>query len=426
MGARLDLRTAALTLCALLLVGWGNVCLRYGVDLPFMDQWERPLVQIEKLLTGEHLSFLDDFWPQHNEGRKVVPTAISLALAAALGRYDVHAELGVGFALWVAVAWAVARLARAARMVPPAGAVLALLYLAASGSSRTTYFHLYSVTFERLIPELALLGSLAFVTARGLNWGTAALSAALLAAGQYSFPGAVACWLLVPTFALACRPRFGPWLLLVGSGVLSSLAYFVHYQTPAHHTPLSAGLSQPLGESFRFSLRFLGNPFSGDARTASFVAAATLAALIPLSWLALRRSPRAALAWMTLAAYSISQALLATITRLPMGGNSMRGDYVVHAVYLYVAAAALLLIAWPARVLARAVALAAMLSLLGLLRSDVRADLRWTRDTKLTARRCLVEDPAACDPHNPWLNHPGLETVRAAAMRARRLRVWGL
>jgi hypothetical protein len=311
-------------------------------------------------------------------------------------------------------------------MAPPAGVVLAVVYLALSGSSRSVYFHLYSVTFERLLPELTLVCSLALLCARGLSWRTAPVVVALLVVGQYSYPGEIAAWLLVPAYALiTSRRAWLPWLFLVAGGALSSLAYFWSYQHPAHHQPIGALFDQPIADWARFALRFLGNPLSGNARVAMIGAACTLVFFGVVSVLALRRDPRAALAWMGLGGYAISQAALATMTRLAMGmGHAMRGDYIVHASYLYVACAALLLCVLPGRraVAAGLIALSAV-SLGWMLMPGMRADLRSTHDAMLAARRCALEGGSPCDPANFWLA-PGVDVVRDRAAKARAVGVW--
>ncbi len=425
------LELAAVALLVAFLVTWTTVCVVYGVDLPFMDQWGRPVHQIDKMFRGQ-LGFFPDFWTQHNEARKVVPTAMSLALAAILGRYDTRAELVFGLALFAALAVAIARLARAAQMPASTAAALALLFVALAGSGRTSYFHLYSITFERLIPELGLAVSLTLFTGRGVTFQTASLGALLLVLGQYSFPGAAAGCLLVGAFVLTAFPRelpiaWRPLLLLVTVGIASTVAYFWSYRRPAHHTPLTAALAEPLSSQLRFVLRFLGNPVSGDPSSAVAWAIPTLLVFALGAGLAIHRpsTRRAALAWTTLGAYSLSQAVLATMGRLPMGlGHAMRGEYIVHATYLYVAAAALLTLLVPARSLVVAWLLVAAVSFLGLVSPGTRGELRETRAARLRAKACALSEAAApCDPDNFWLL-PSIDVVRRAAAHARRAGVW--
>jgi len=428
------LRIASLGLICAYFEVWTLIGVVYGMDLPFLDQWDTPLGQIIRLFSTGHLGFFD-LWSQHNEARKVVPTAISVALATLLGRYDVKVELLVGGVLLGAIVVAIARLARAGGMTRETALCLALLYTALAGSRRTITFHLYSVTFERLIPELAILVSLTLLVVRGPSWGTASASAALLVLGQYSFPGGIVGWLIVPGFAfLAFRQQLPrvvrPLLFVVACGALSSIAYFWRYGHPSGHPPLASAFAEPWTSWAQFILRFLGNPISGTQWVAALVGGLALLTGMVAGWRAVRVTDgvgkRLALASIALATYSITQAILATVGRLSMNlGHALRGDYVVHATYLYLAVAALVILAVPARAqpgLGLGLITISTVLFAILVSHDARQDLRVLRAAKSQARACALADwpdPAVCTPDNPWLNpSPGIVRERAALARA--------
>jgi len=110
-------------------------------------------------------------------------------------------------------------------------------------------------------------------------------------------------------------------------------------------------------------------------------------------------------------------------------GHAMRGDYILHASYLYAALAALAILAAPAR--AESWLVFAMLAISAatfatLLSPGVRQELRATREAKLRARACAVAewpDASVCEPGNPWLS-PSPTVVRYHAMRARAAGAW--
>ena len=433
------LRIASLGLILAFFSVWAVIGFVYGVDLPFLDQWDRPLAQIARLFSTGRVGLVD-LWLQQNEARKVFPTAISVGLAAALGRYEPKVELLVGGVLMVAVVVAIVRLARAGGMSMDAALGLALLFTALAGARRTAGFHLYSITFERLLPELAIVASLTLLVVGRPDWPAACASIALLVVGQYSYPGAIVGWLLVPGFALlafrdSLRPVAWPLLSVAACGALSSLGYFWSYGHPSHHPPLLRAFAEPWTSWRSFFLRFLGNPISGTPRAASIAALLALLACVVAGWLAVRRTTglerRLALAWLALAGYSISQAGLATLGRVSMDiGHALRSDYIVHAVYLYVALAALMLLAFPRPaepvLLVIVIAVSALL-FAPLLSRDVRQELRAVRASKLEARACaLAERPDAslCSPDNPWLR-PSPEIVRDRAAQARAAGAWG-
>src|SRR5690349_3177465 len=56
-----------------------ELILRYGVDLPFYDQWVAEAPLFAKI--WRHRASVADFWAQHNEHRMVFPKIVFVALA---------------------------------------------------------------------------------------------------------------------------------------------------------------------------------------------------------------------------------------------------------------------------------------------------------------------------------------------------------
>ena len=75
-----------------------NFIYRFGVDVPFWDQWE--LVPFLDLWASGTLS-LGDLFSQHNEHRIFFPRLIMLLLAAATG-WNSRAEMWFNFSLLLA------------------------------------------------------------------------------------------------------------------------------------------------------------------------------------------------------------------------------------------------------------------------------------------------------------------------------------
>ncbi len=429
-------RAVAAVLIAAFFAVWTALSIVYAVDLPHADQWYTPLMPIGHLFAG-NFAFSDDLWRQHNEGRKVVPTAVSVALAAALGRYDPRVELIVGGLLVAAIALLVARLAHASRISAVSSTSLALLFVALAGSMKTVYFHFFSTTFERLIPDLAVVGSLFLLLRFGPSLRTATACAGLLLAGQYSYPGGIAGWLVVSGFVLTARQGglravLRPLLLLVLCGALSTLAYFWSYERPPHHSPLGAIVELPPVEWLRFACRFLGNPMPVDrvGLAGGMILLCFVAASVAALWRAGQGPMRsAALAWIALGSQSIAQAVLATIARLPMDpGHATRPDYVLHGVFLYVAPAGLLLlVASPplARGVTAVLVGLSALSFLTLFMPRFRLELTTNHANQVQARACLRSAPSADDAgchDNPYLAR--LDELRSHAARARAVGAW--
>ena len=340
------------------LVTWTHVAGTYGVDVIRGDQWGAPANQILAMLDGRLT--IDKLAAQHNETRKPIPNLLSIAILAWSGHFNTQAELFVGFGLGTIILAIVAWLAwltfrRAAEVAILTGAFCSLLW-----SSRTFYFHMYSITFERLIPELCLVLMLAIVLWRGVTWSTVLFVAVCAFVAQYSYAGGAALWGLAVIFILIAYP--GDWranltkiVAFVLASAISSYFYFVDYSRPPHHSELWSMFDQSIGDMLKFFFMILGNAVDARGFAALILGLMVFVPFAVLFVLFLLRPPsddhRARHAvWFVIGGYSISQALLAMIGRLPMSiGHALRRDYVTHSMYIFVASIALLLLAAPER-----------------------------------------------------------------------------
>ncbi|MCX8049351.1 MAG: hypothetical protein N3A55_06790 [Methylohalobius sp.] len=215
-------------------------------------------------------------------------------------------------------------------------------------SPLTWYFHTWSITLERLIPEAALLGGAWLSLGRLGLMRKAAGFAALAAAGQYSFPGGIVLWPLLGLLFLREAIQQRAFLALLAYSVsfaLSTILFFTGYQHPPHHQPLSAIFEQSPAQIVSFFLIVLGLPFADGPYVAAFLGGANLC----LYALGIRRVWRCkqndavSWAWTVIGGYALSQALLATVGRLPMGmGHALRPDYITYGIYLLIAGSVLM------------------------------------------------------------------------------------
>ncbi|RIL01379.1 MAG: hypothetical protein DCC71_17905 [Proteobacteria bacterium] len=391
---------------AALLAAWGAILSKYGVDVPFGDQWDSPVRQLASLRAGDLT--LAELTYQHNEGRKLFPNLISLGVAMLAGHYDTRAELIVGPAVFAATLAALLVATRRAASRATC-ATIAAVATGIAWSPRTAWFHQYSITFERLLPELTLACALSLLVLRGGGW-TATLGAiALAGVGQFSFPSGIVAWPLLIGFVLLARranARVAAAALAGGALAVSAL-YFHGYVQPPHHSAPSAVLAEPPGRIAGFALAFLGNAFT-QARTGVWIGALGLLAWIALAARALRGPPGrerdVRLLWTVYGAFSVALAALTTITRLPMGAaHAARHDYVSQAMPLYVSIAALVLldVAPKRRHAVHALAIAASVAWASSLASDgFRRELEQRRQDRLRIKACIVlarhHDDDAC------------------------------
>jgi hypothetical protein len=254
-----------------------------------------------------------------------------------------------------------------------------------------------------------LVASLYLFIEKGVRFWVVIVAACLATIGQYSYPGGIAAWGLLPLFIVLGWPheirRSAPKLgMLIAIGMFATGAYFIGYQHPSHHPPISAISDQSPIEIFLFPLAFLGNLFRSNRAAAASLGAVSLLLFTAIA-ISRHRSPgngepcRGTAAWITLGVYSLSQAGMATIGRLPMGFlHASRPDYVMHTVYFFVAIAVLWLSPNPTTarpVFLRSAVLAvvtvvASIQAASVLRADFWNDLERISQTRRLAKACLL------------------------------------
>jgi hypothetical protein len=325
----------------------------YGVDIPRYDQWHKPADAIVESFSG------DLTWPtvieQHNESRKIFPTLISVTLARLSGSWNVQRELYVGWllssvitSLMLGLFWRTAT--KRWFIICLFGSCFAL----AMWSPQFHELRLASITFERLLPEVCLLAGV-LLWWRRMQPVPLALSLATLAIiAQYSYAGGIVVALIFALLFAAGIERWGRRAWAIGLGIylcillLSSLVYFFDYETPERHSSIESFWSYSPVQMWLFCARFLGNPFAWDDNVAFLLGSVSFLLVVVALWAAwaLRKDETTRLlsyGWLAVAAYSLGQALLATLMRLPLSLEfAMRQDYRSHALYLPFAALAII------------------------------------------------------------------------------------
>lgn len=332
-----------------ILVGWVCFISVYGTDVPHADQWSTPLQFLIRWADGN--IEIADLWRQHNESRRFWPNVISIAVASVGGRYDPALELWIGYGLSCLNLGLMAYLFW---RIDPTPRVWVFVFFATAlyWSDRTRIFHMFSITFERLLAESGLLGAICLLTSASLSWGRIAAAILLGSVAQFSHAGGAVVWLLLvalvallPSDSFQRLSKRAALAVVLGSGSASSVLYAWGYESPPHHSALTDFfVSSPI-DVFIFVTRFVGNPVTPQ----SPVLVGTVAGVILLSLVYVHfqrpvrdRGGPIPIAWLVLGAYSWVEALVAAIGRLPMGlEHAMRADYVIHGVYTYCAIVAL-------------------------------------------------------------------------------------
>ena len=343
----------------LLCIGiWAWYLAQYGIDIPRADQFNTPAEQIEAAARGE-LTF-NLLIQQHNESRKLLPNLISLSLYQLRGFWDVRAELWLSWAMGILCVVAVAQLSWLTTRRLVNTATLTALFSGLLWSAHTFYFHFFSVTFERFLPQLLLVSMMIGFLRYGISWGTVISASLASTLAQFSYASGIVVWPLMLVTLLLFEPgnlrRNRPKLVFFLLSAIPGFWLFFHdYATPIHHTPLSAILDVSIGSMFVYVIHFLGNSITNNDGWISILGILMGVTYLVLSTHVLfskREDPewKARITWVVVGGYSLAQAILSMIGRLPMKlMPEGRLDYVTHPFYLIIAVFALLLLAMPSR-----------------------------------------------------------------------------
>jgi hypothetical protein len=408
---------AALAACA---PAW--LILRYGVDVPYWDQWDvAPF--FEKLSNGSLTGA--DLFAQQNEYRQFFPNLVFVALGRLTG-WNVRVEMLACLLLACLAALSVRSLGSRTSADESDGGPPFLLASLLVFSAVQYENWLFGVQVVYFVPGACVTAGL--VAAYSERLGTRAslaVCACLAAVATFSSANGVACWLVLPLGVLAARREARAsarrWLPLWGACLALCLAAYVYgYRTPAAHPAPTEAAGRPLDAAVYF-LALSGGPLALGPRpltVAVLAGAFALAAYALACAYVLRHRADAALvrragAWAALGAYSVITAAMVTAGRLGFGvAQSLSSRYTTFTLYLLVALVYLLpcVAAHAARrgrglaghemFLRRAGAAAAVLLVLAHVAAFVlvvRHGAEPTRRARLRAKACLLFAEAAPD-----------------------------
>jgi hypothetical protein len=337
---------------------WAWYIIAFGVDIPRMDQLNTPGEQIAAAAQGE-LDF-NLLIKQHNESRKLLPNLISLSLYEIRGYWDLRAELLMGWLMGVLCLVAIAQLSWLTTRKIVSTAALTALFSGLLWSSHTFYFHFFSVTFERYLPQLLLLFITMGFFRYGVSWSAVVFASLASAMSQFSYASGVVVWPLALALILLLEPgevrkNGSKILFFLLSAAPFFWLFFRDYVTPGHHTPLTAILDVPLSSMFLYVIHFVGNGITNNSVSITIIGVLFLGmylALVTYVFVSGRNDPawRGRVVWVVVGSYSLAQATLSMIGRLQ--GAMMpedRLDYVTHPFYLITSVLALLLLTVPPR-----------------------------------------------------------------------------
>lgn len=336
------------------------VVVRYGIDVPFWDQWDLvPL--LDKMYRGE-LAF-SDLWAQHNGHRLLFPQLIMLGLAR-LTAWNILYELSVNIALALGVfAVLVHQIRTTERSLGVVGlhwAIPASSLIVFSISQYQNWLWGYQIAMPLTL--LAVVGGIVLLSGPAFRWRRFAAAALLGIVATYSFASGVLFWpiglgiLLVVTRGRKERKAsIATWLLV---SLLTLGFYLWHYQRPASDSALSLMFDMPL-TYVSYVLKYLGSicaqyyrsPLPGQQADGDLALVSGLLAMFALGWAGgMLMWPKIAgfrvlLPYLAMTVYSLGTAMMTGVGRVGMGGDeALECRYCTMVVPLWVSLVVFLLL----------------------------------------------------------------------------------
>lgn len=321
--------------------------LRYGVDVPYFDQWDMtPL--FEKFSRGSLT--LSDLFAQQNEYRQFFPNIIFVALGR-LTHWNVRYEMFVSFLLACFVALGVRRLGARTFADPLRRGVLFLLASLLIFSTIQYDNWLFGVQVVYFTPAACVVAGLLVAYCERLGTTAAVAACACLSAvATFSSANGIVAWLVLSPALLCARPdaraAWKRWLLPWCAGLALCAAVYAHgYQSPASHPSIFEALHHPFDAAVYF-VAYLGGPLAVGRFPLTVAvpvgACALLSYALACAYLFKFRDDRELLrrsaAWISLGAYALGTGALVTAGRLGFGlAQAVSTRYVAFSLYLLVA-----------------------------------------------------------------------------------------
>jgi hypothetical protein len=331
--------------------------LKYGVNVPYWDQWDQ--VRLFQATSEGTLSF-GDLMAQHNESRMFFPNLLTIALAFLTSWY-VKLQMLVAFLLACLISFNVYRLGKltieGSRLKHLTIFLLSNVFIFAPIQFENW---LWGIQYALYIPLVCITTSL-LVVYSGLGWKAKLLICMVLATiSTFSFANGILAWIVVfPVIASTRTWGYSVkkgWLLSAWTAgfALNAALYFYGYQRPPHHPTLFEGLFHPV-QALQFFLSYVGNPYfrglpdmvfgpGADLYVAQILGAVLLFLFASVAWICLVGPLRnsilllhQATPWLLMGAYSIISGLLITAGRLGFGvEESFASKYSTFTLYLVV------------------------------------------------------------------------------------------
>lgn len=307
----------AVILIVLPILAMGVLLVRYSVNTPFWDQW-----QYVDLMSHVHTDTLtvNDLWQQSNEHRLVVPKLITIGLGQVTNwnfRVPVFMNLVVAIGSYTLLLLMLMRVFKNKAVLAALG--VAFAWLLFSPNQWINWIWGFQLAFFLAIffalLTIWLLTRADVHTRRSIFiYGVVAATIATYCNGNGLIMWPVGLGILL--WHRASRERLLWW---IGVGVVVSASYLYKFHRSPDSLPLSVVIREPVAV-FKYVMIYLGRNLSTTQHSAVYVGSGLMIVFIlSIIYIYKKHSLRQVSDWIALAAYSITTALLAAVSRLNFG-----------------------------------------------------------------------------------------------------------
>jgi hypothetical protein len=333
--ARKYLSGLLLLLALVPIVFVGFIIDRYGVNVPYADEWSN-LILVEKWDAGQ-LAFADLIRP-HNGHRILIPRLIFLAFAQ-MGHGNVRAEMFFSLFICVLTSAGLLYLLRGTVRTawPQVLGMWAFINLLLFSPIQAENW-LWGFQFQIFLSNLCVVGAVIAVTANVRVQIRLTFAALFALAGTFSFGQGVLIWPVIGLLIIARGETRRPVLIWGGLTLAILCGYFFSYHGKDLTRPVAHWWEYPL-----FFVAFLGAPLAEVSNPDPIVLPALVGGLLCAAYFGalifcVRRGVAAREgAWLALGAFAIGGALLAAASRTHFGARqALDSRYTTVAIILLI------------------------------------------------------------------------------------------
>lgn len=320
----------------------GFLVWKYGVSVPFGDEWETPGLSLIKFNLNQIT--WHDLIAQHNESRMLFPRLLLISLSG-ITNWNTKYGMLVSFLLCCLTSFNIYYLSKITlnttwgkRLV-----CLALANLLIFSPMQLDNW-LWGLQFITFIPIAVITTSLAIIFSQNSLFLKLLISGALAIVATFSFANGMITWIILfPALILVAKNNKKSLALVVCYWLfLSSFIlaiYFYNYHKLPNHPSLLDALFKPV-QATAYFLSFIGSPLGVQDLISSQIVGIFILALIALAGFYLVKVNRSSelffqtFPWLSIIFYCLGSGVLTTAGRVGFGvAQSLSSRYITFSTY---------------------------------------------------------------------------------------------